>query len=197
MIDPGIDTSKILSKVRSGKAGRDEIITMLYNDQVLRSKIESIVMKYGGKKSDVHTIFNNVLIQFVKTVVKNRDLNIQSSLHAYLCGIAKFNWLNEYKKEEKHKTEDIDDQYDLSSDVTPESLLIKQGRLDLLKEVLLGLGRNCKEVLMYWANGYSMQEIADMMDYKSDMMARKKKYKCFKELLSYLEANPQIKTVLR
>ena len=50
---------------------------------------------------------------------------------------------------------------------------------------------------MHWANGYSMKEIAVLMDYKSDMMAKKKKYKCFKELLNYIEKHPEIKNVLR
>ena len=197
MIDSGIDTSEILKKSRSGKPGRDEVITQLYHDKKLRSKIESIVLKYGGQKSDFDTIFNNVLMQFLKTVIKNKDLEINSSLHAYLCGIAKYTWLNETKKEAKHRSEAIEDQFDLSSNITPETLLLDQGKLTLLSGLMANLGKNCKEVLMYWANGYSMVEIAEMMGYKSDMMARKKKYKCFKELLAFLEENPDIKNVLR
>jgi DNA-directed RNA polymerase specialized sigma24 family protein len=197
LIDSGIDIKEILKKTRSGKSGRDEVISMLYKDVSLRRKIESVVLKNGGQKTDFHTIFNNVLMQFVKTVIKNEDLEINSTLHAYLCGIAKYSWLNQLKKDIKHKSDNIEDQYDLSSGVTPETLLIDQGKITHLSSLLETLGKNCKEVLMYWANGYSMQEIAEMMDYKSDMMARKKKYKCFKELLELLEKNPDIKKVLR
>lgn len=197
MIDSGIDIKETIKRIRSGKTGRDEVISNIYNDNVLRAKIESVVIKYGGKKSDFQTVFNNVLMQFVKTAIKNKNLEINSSLHAYLCGIAKYNWLNHTKKETKHRSEDIDEQYDLSSNITPETLLIDQGKIELLSALLKKLGKNCKEVLMYWANEYSMVEIAEMMDYKSDMMARKKKYKCFKELLSFLEANPEIKNILR
>ncbi|MEM9545087.1 MAG: sigma-70 family RNA polymerase sigma factor [Bacteroidota bacterium] len=197
MIDPGIDIDTTFTLIRSGKSGRDQVLSMLYNDHALRSKIDSIVLKYGGQKSDCNTIFNNTLIQFVKTAVKNKDLDITSNLHAYLCGIAKYNWFNENKKELKHRTENLDDQFNISLDVTPESLVIDQGKITMLHKVLKGLGKNCKEVLMYWANGYTMDEIAKMVGYKSNMMARKKKYKCFKELLSFLEQNPDIKNVLR
>ncbi len=197
MIDSSIDISEVLKKSRSGKSGRDEVITMLYHDFILRSKIESVVLKHGGQKSDFDTVLNNVLMQFLKTVIKNKDLEINSSLHAYICGIARYNWLNETKKESKHRSENIEDQYDLSSDITPETLLINQGKIKLLEKLLSKLGKNCKEVLMYWANGYSMDEIADMMGYKSNMMARKKKYKCFQELLAFVEENPDIKNIPR
>ena len=105
--------------------------------------------------------------------------------------------MNKSKKEIRLRTEDIDDQYDISSDTTPESLLFDQTKIEQLNDLLGKLGKNCKEVLMYWANGYSMKEIAEMMGYKSDNMAKKKKYKCFKELLDYLEQHPEIKNTLR
>lgn len=197
MIDSSINIKEILKKARSGKSGRDAIISMLYNDKKLRSKIESIVIKYGGQSSDFDTIFNNTLMQFLKTVINNKNLEIKSSLHSYLCGVAKFNWLNTFKKENKHRSESLEDQYDLSIDSTPETLLIDQSKSTLISELLDNLGKNCKEVLMYWANSYSMVEIAEMMDYKSDMMARKKKYKCFKELQAFLEKHPEIKNILR
>ena len=42
-----------------------------------------------------------------------------------------------------------------------------------------------------------MEEIAKMLNYKSFKMAKKKKYECFKQLLKYLDQNPQIKMALR
>ena len=169
----------------------------MYYDEVLRQKIKSVVLRYGGQQHDIEEVFNTTLMQFVKTVVKNKEMAINSSLHGYLSGVAKYVWMNQSKKEKKNRSEEIDDQFDIQSDTTPESLLLDQSKVDLLGGLLQKLGRNRKEVLMYWANGYSMKEIAEMMDYKSDNMAKKKKYKCFKELLDYLEAHPEIKNALR
>ena len=197
MIDTTLDIERILTKIRSGKSGRDEVIGQLYYDEVLRQKIKSVVLRYGGQQHDIEEVFNTTLMQFVKTVVKNKEMAINSSLHGYLSGVAKYVWMNQSKKEKKNRSEEIDDQFDIQSDTTPESLLLDQSKVDLLGGLLQKLGRNCKEVLMYWANGYSMKEIAEMMDYKSDNMAKKKKYKCFKELLDYLEAHPEIKNALR
>ena len=70
-------------------------------------------------------------------------------------------------------------------------------KLTTLKACWIVWGKNCKEVLMLWAYGYKMKEIANIMNYKSDNMAKKKKYKCFKELLEFLEQNPEAKSALR
>jgi RNA polymerase sigma factor (sigma-70 family) len=197
LIANDIDIQLIVSKIRSGKTGRDEVLVSLYHDKVLRNKIEHVAAKYGGQKMDLDLIFNSTLMQFVKTVINNKDFSIQSTLYSYISGITRFLMLNELKKSNKTRTEAIDDQIDIKADHTPESLIIDQSKVDQLHGLLQKLGKNCKEVLMHWANGYSMKEIAKMMDYKSDMMAKKKKYKCFKELLNYLEEHPEIKNVLR
>ena len=69
--------------------------------------------------------------------------------------------------------------------------------MTLLHSLLETLGKNCKEVLLLWGNGYKMRDIADIIGYKSEEMAKKKKYQCFKTLLIYLEQNPEIKKSLR
>ncbi|MEM9546838.1 MAG: sigma-70 family RNA polymerase sigma factor [Bacteroidota bacterium] len=197
MLEINKDTDVIIAKIRSGKKGRDEVIERLYYDEVLRNKIRGVIRKYGAKESDFEDVLTTTLMQFVKTVVKNKEMQITSSLHAYLCGISKYVWMNHSKKANKIQVENIDDQYDIKSDTTPESLLLDHSRIDILNELLGRLGKNCREVLLLWANDYSMKEIAKAMNYKSDNMAKKKKYQCFKEVLDYLEKHPELKNILR
>lgn len=156
-----------------------------------------MLRKKGADADDVETIFNTSLIQFMKTVIKNDELEISTSIDSYIIGIARFVWYKELKQRNKNRTEEIEGQYDLSSDVTPESLVIDHSQKDTISELLSNLGKNCREVLMYWANGYKMLEIAEIVGYKSPNMARKKKYKCLKELLIFVDKNPHIKSILR
>jgi len=189
-------TSIILSRIRSGKESRDAVIKELFLDSDLKSKISFITRRYSSPDQTMDHVFNETLMKFVKTVIKNPDLTIANDVHSYLCGIARYTCLNLIGKT-KSRTKDLDAQFDIATDVTPETLILKQDKHDVLQGLLSKLGRNCQEVLMHWANGYSMKEIATMMNYKSDMMAKKKKYKCFKELLNYLEEHPEIKNILR
>lgn len=197
MIQESQDIAALLDQIRSGKEGRDAVISQLYYDQSLIKRVHAVIYKYGGNKEDFDEVFNQSLMQFVKSVVRNREMVISTDVHSYISGISKFVWLGELKKRGKHTTANIDDQYDLADDYTPETLLIDHSKKEIITTLLERLGRNCKEVLLHWANGYKMAEIADIMKYKSEGMVRKKKYQCFKELLSIIETNPQIKTILK
>lgn len=156
-----------------------------------------MLLKKGANKDDVETVFNTSLMQFMKTVIKNKDLEVSTSVDSYIMGIARYVWYKELRQQIKNRSDEIEDQYDLSTDVTPESLVIDHSQKDLIAELLSYLGKNCREILMYWANGYKMAEIADLVGYNSSNMARKKKYKCLKELLTVLDKNPHIKSILR
>ncbi len=190
------NTAEVLNKIRSGKVGRDEVITSLYNDQNLKSKVYNQVLKRGGNINDAQSVFNLCLVQFFKTVTKNRSLTIDINLEAYIIAIAKNVWFQELRKNAKTMTTEINDNLDVSEENNSESLLLNIEKMDLLSDLLSKLKRRCKDVLMYWANGYSMEEIAQMCDYKSAMMARKKKYQCMKELIEYVSKNPHIRSAI-
>jgi len=150
----------------------------------------------GGTEEDFNNVFSLTLMKFVKAVIQKPDLIISYELNTYISGIAKYTYLDTIRKEKKHSYVDHSDKEDEMVE-SPEELILNKDKMHLLNEILMKLGKNCKEVLMYWANGYKMKEIATLMDYKSDNMAKKKKYQCFKTLLLYIEDNPQIKSALR
>jgi len=152
-----------LKEVRAGKERRDATIRQLYYDQNLRGIIRSLVMKKGGSIDDFDLVFNTALMQFIKTVVKNRELKINSSINNYIIGIAKYVWYKELAQKSKTRFDSIDQYYDLATDSTPESLVIRHHQKELISELLGQIGKNCKEVLMYWANGYKMTEIAKLL----------------------------------
>lgn len=168
----------------------------MYKDQKLRSGIQSMVVKMGGSRDDVEEIFTTTLIQFVKTVLKNPDLTITHELRTYISGIARYVWLGRFKKNQPILT-DNGRESDGDWEDSPETLVVRQDQKHLLHDLLKRIGKNCREVLMYWAHGYKMKEIADMMNYNSEGMAKKKKYQCFKTLVEYLDQHPEVKEALR
>ncbi|MEZ4950376.1 MAG: sigma-70 family RNA polymerase sigma factor [Saprospiraceae bacterium] len=191
------DIDEVISQIRSGKKGRDKIIKALYYNEKLRADLRSVVFKYGGNEDDLEMIFNTSIMQFIKTVINKRDFEIASTIPIYILGVARFLWFGELRSRNRYKTEEITDDNDFPTDITPEELLIDFNRKEMIDKLLSVLKQNCKEVLMYWANGYSMNEISQLMGYKSEGMAKKKKHFCLKELLLYIERNPHIKKILK
>ena len=182
--------------IRSGKEGRDRVLIQLYKDEKLRIGVVNVVRKLGGTSEDFEDVFSTTLMQFVKTVINRPELTIKHQLNTYIISIAKYICMAQRKKN-KNLNLNYDMNNELDFEEGPESLVIIKEKIYLLHEVISSLGDKCKEVLMYWANGYRMKEIAKLMGYKSENMARKKKYKCFKALLIMMEKNPKIKSALR
>lgn len=190
-------SSEIIHKIRGNEQQRAVAVNYLYNNRSLKQAVFRYVSSKKGNEEDALTIFHDVIIQFVKTAFSNLDLVIEGEADAYLMGIAKHLWFAELRKRGKNPTLDLDIQKDLAGvDESISSLLIKRDQRQMLSELLGKLGKNCREILMYWAHGFLMTEIADKMNYLSEGMARKKKSICMKELLLIVQLNPQIKHML-
>lgn len=189
-------TEEILKDIRSGITGRDKAITYLYNDKKLRTCIESLVYKMGGNKECYKDILSTTLMQFAKTAIQKKDLNLKCSLNSYIIGIARYVWLAQKRKEKKFHPhlQIIQEGKHVNSH---ESIVIKNEKYNLLHKLLERQGVRNKEILMYWAHGFKMKEIANLMNYKNAGVAKKKKYQSLKAITIYLENNPKLKAGLR
>ena len=187
------NTIEIINKIRESAKARNEVIKQLYYNEKLKGNIRKFIFKKGGSEEDVDDIFNYTLVQFIKTVTTKENFTINSTLESYLFGIAKNLWFQKLKTQLKNKTESLElVKYNTTTDFDPEEILMTKEKKEIIEKALGELGKNCKEVLKLWAKKYSMKEIAEKMEYKSEMMARKKKCNCQKELFIYLEKNPNI-----
>ncbi len=197
MTDKLPDVNRMLGKIRSGKTGRDEVITFLYNDRKLRNSFKKMIRTQGWPKNVFDSIFTDAIITFANSVIRRKDFILTTDLHNYILVIAKRSYKSGLKKGLRTNPIEEEGSLELTDGDEALSLMIDQEKKGLIQLVLGRLGRNCREVLMYWASGYNMKEIAIYMNYKSDMMARKKKSKCFKELVGLINENPKLENMLR
>ena len=181
--------------VRSGKSGRDKVITMLYKNELMRTKAMKFVTNNSGSREDALSVFGDSVLTLVKQIVARNDLSIDTSVDNYLAGIVRYTWLNELRK--RGKTTTVEAGEEVAYEDSGLLSLISKDRHQQLHHTLATLGSKCKEVLMLWANGYSMKEIAEQCNYKSATMAKKKKYKCFKTLIELIEQSPKLKERLQ
>ena len=190
-------TKDIIDGIRGDSTARRRAILILTNDSDLRTKTYSYVKNHSGSQTEAETVYSDMIVTFIKIVHTKPSFSLDRPLHAYLMGITKNLWYNEIRKRSRSKTSDIEklaEQRD--ENITAIELLIKGDRASILNKVLSQMKIKCKEVLMYWSSGYKMQEIANILGYKTDGVARKKKSECMKELLTYLADKPHIKQQL-
>ncbi len=187
---------EMIIAIRAGKSERDKAIKALYHNQLLQNGIKKIVLSNSGTEQDYRQILSYAVVEFMKKCITAPSFTVTSSIENYIIGIAKFLWLQELRKKRKDPQR-IPEGYSVEDPSPRIDLLIANEEVKKSLHVILSkLGRNCKEVLMMWASGNKMKEIAKKLDYNSEGVVRKKKFKCMKELLDYLDANPGIKKSL-
>ena len=189
---------EILTLLRGDKTARIKGIRSLMQLNEFRNHLNAYIMNNSGNKDDATMILSDTLIAFSKKVFKEKEFKPNNGIVAYLIGIAKFKWLDELKKRKQRiPTTELTHTNIPNEEYGNLNLLIRGEKANLLKSILSLMKVNCKEVIMYWAGKYKMSEIAKMLGYKSEGVARKKKSECMKELLIYLSEHPKVKAQLR
>lgn len=184
--------------MKGGKAVRERAIRQLAGDKTLQSKVRSMVRAKGGTVEDATMVYSDTIVAFLKSVMSKREVNLTLSLEAYLVGIARHKWYDLLQsRDSKIVSADLNDVDPPRQEAEQFTLLRNTEKWTMLQKVLDIMATRCKEVIMLWSADYSMKEIADQLNYKSEGMARKKKSECMKQLMTYLYNNPQIKEELR
>ena len=187
----------MIALIKSGRPGRERVARVLYFNQELQQGMKNILLRYGAPSHDVEDIFHYTLIQFFKLVLKTESFTIHSNLNSYLYGIAKNVWFQKIRKNKNLLTSQLED-VDFVDDVQPVDLLmIEDEKRKVLHGILSNLGAKCKDVLLLWASGFKMSEIALKLGYSSDEVARRRKYVCMKLLVKYFDQNDHVREILR
>lgn len=190
------DTNQIVNLLRGSRTEREKALRFLYQDDNLKGAVIKMLSKNRGDKSDYDNLIHQTLIRFYKLCIKNKTFELETNYVTYILGIARNVWKGELNKRKKKSTESLESDMEIPEEALDVSFL-QDERREILLQLLNRLGANCREVLMFWSQGYSMNEIAERMEYKSPGMAKKKKHICIKELFNFLEEHPEIIELLR
>lgn len=168
---------------------------------IYRSYFESLgwyVMNNSGSREDAEDVFQEVVINFIDLVQKNKFRG-ESSIKTFLFSLNRHIWLNELKKrgralkrEEKYQAGQEAEEKDVTGQITD-----REERKQIL--LLVGqLGETCKKILLsFYYDNLSMKEILDKLHYENEQVVRNKKYKCLKQLEQLIAANPSIQQNLK
>jgi len=99
---------------------------------------------------------------------KREIINITTSLQGYLYKSVQNTCLKflEYKEVRKNYTNSVHENSNSSriyDHNDPETILTAKERTDEIENSIAALPEQCRKVLMLWADGYSYQEIADLI----------------------------------
>jgi RNA polymerase sigma factor (sigma-70 family) len=188
----------IIEQIREGGRSRENALRKLYQDKTLKSMVVSYVLANGGETYEGEEIFQDTMLIFDEKVAEPTFI-LSSSLSTYYVAIAKWQWLNMHRKKGRNSTAEFDPrQHDGNDEAeNPFHSFLRDDRRNLLESTLAQTGERCKKILLLWAEGFSMKEIAENVGLSSDTMAKKEKYRCWERFEQYIKGQSDVMDALK
>ncbi|MBL0237210.1 MAG: hypothetical protein IPQ02_11505 [Saprospiraceae bacterium] len=94
--------------IRLNETTRSQVIGSIFKDTKLKIAICKYVMNQKGTMEEALLVFDDVIVQFIKTGFSDHSLSLTGELNPYLMGIAKYLWFAESKKKAVLSNETFD-----------------------------------------------------------------------------------------
>lgn len=165
------------------KAGDNEVILDIYK-QYRNEFIMWAVFRYDVTIEESKDIFQDIVVSFYQQVANGKVVNLTCDLRTFLFQIGKFKLIN-FKKREQHRI--TYEEYSFIT--TAESIDTfaereQQQYIDYtLTDYLSHLCDNCRKVIeLFYLKELPLRDVARVLGYKTEDVAKKKRYECFKKL---------------
>ncbi len=164
----------------------------------LYAKFLPVVERYvgfnNGNDDDAKDLVQQALV-IVFQKVRSNEFELSCSFKTYLYSICKNLWLKELRKRKIQKKSALDpdeiEKVEFEIDFEGEYLFNQQ--YVLFRWHYLNLSEICKGLIKMRLARVSYAEIAEKLKFKSEEVARKKKYRCKELLVNRIQNDPRYK----
>ncbi|WP_250433762.1 RNA polymerase sigma factor [Hanstruepera flava] len=163
-----MNDQKILQCFKNGQ--REKAFKKLYQ---LYPKIERLVLSKGGQKQDASDVFQESLIILYRNLEKS-NFKLTSSFYTYLYSVSRFVWSDVQKKESKLLSNQLNE-----NEATITKTIHEDKQFQLAEQAFSELGERCKKLLLlFYHKRMSFKDIANVMQFSTEKIAKNQKYKC-------------------
>jgi len=173
---------EIIEQIRHGGYAMEKCLQRFY-DENLRL-MGSMGKKYGLSRDDLLDAYSDSIVDF-KDQIRKQLFQQKSKCSTYFYSILNHKCIDILRRKTTYReTHEIPDNL---KDTAPDIIqkLTSTVEKKYLDDLMNRLSDRCKEILMDWNDGYSMEDIALRNDLLNANVARTKRYTCLQELLSF------------
>ncbi|MDQ3017863.1 MAG: sigma-70 family RNA polymerase sigma factor, partial [Bacteroidota bacterium] len=173
--------------VRAGGPAGEKAIMEIYAayQQVIKTWIDRWMQRYGYYRDEAGDLAHDAFLIMIHKV--KHGTVIEGHITTFWFGIAKYVWLNHYKRDHRLILVDDPEEFYQVENETPETILMDREKFKSAEIIFDQCGGKCREVLLLWLQQYTMDEIAEKLNLSSSNLARKIKYECLKKLKYFLK----------
>ncbi len=177
---------------------RNDTIVLQYIYKNFYSNINFFIKKNSGDDDDANDIFQEAII-IIYRKLKADELILDCSFETYLYSVCRFLWLKHLDKRKIEK-ENIKDNQQYIEDIYDESLekiTDLNERYRLYQKHFTNLGKDCQKVLQLYFDKVPLKNIAQIMGFKSEKYAKKRKFKCKEYLIKSIKQDLEYDKILK
>jgi len=180
------DDEEIIRNLKENKLVKRKTEEHLFNMHVYL--VRKGMGKYSLNSDEAFDAYSDTILQTIDNIIKSR-FEHRSTLKTYIYRIFKNKCVDVIRKKTTNKgniyeTTLISDMLDMISDPAKTVIqqLIYNNDAAILKTKLNETGKNCKQLLAMFAEGFSDKEIALSMEYKSADVVKTTRLRCLDKL---------------
>jgi RNA polymerase sigma factor (sigma-70 family) len=175
---------------------RNDSIVLQYIYKNFYYKINSFIKKNSGDDDDANDVFQEAII-IIYRKLKANELLLDCSFETYLYSVCRFLWLKqlEKRKAEKEKIQDNHEYDDNIYDDAFEKTVDLNERYRLYQKHFANLGKDCQKILQMFFDKVPLKHIAQIMGFKGEKYAKKRKYKCKEYLIKSIKQDLEYKKI--
>lgn len=148
--------------------------------------VKKLVLKNSGSTQDAEDIYQEALIILVRKV-QAPGFVLSSSLNTYLYGICRFLWSDRLKQKNRIIEVEVEKSPAVISNEDLE-LLKREEENKLSEQAFLQLGEKCRQLLLlFYFKKRSLKDIAGLLGFSSEKVAKNQKYRCLEKAKANLE----------
>ncbi|MDP3913563.1 MAG: sigma-70 family RNA polymerase sigma factor [Bacteroidota bacterium] len=176
---------------------RNDTIVLQFIYKNFYSKINFFIKKNNGDDDDANDIFQEAII-IIYRKLKANELVLDCTFETYLYSICRFLWLKQLEKRKIEK-ESIKDNHEFNDELYDDSLekvTDLNERYRLYQKHFVNLGKDCQKILQLYFDKVPLKTIAQMMGFKSEKYAKKRKFSCKEYLIKSVKQDLEYKNIL-
>ena len=182
----GMSDEQLVAGIRDG----DQMaLKLLYQEHY--PMIKHLITTNNGSEADAKDIYQEGIIVLYERI-RSGEFELLSKLKTFIYAVCRRLWLKELRKMNRF-TGDIEN-HEQSENWGHQMDEIEQetAQRKMLEKNIDALGEPCKTIIVdFFYHGFTMEEIAEKMNYTNAANAKNQKYKCLQRLKKL--ANAKIK----
>ena len=177
---------------------RNDTIVLQHIYKNFYSKINFFIKKNSGDDDDSNDIFQEAIIIIFRKLKANDLVLDDCTFETYLYSVCRFLWLKQLDKRKIEK-ENIKDNHDYHDDIYDDRLervADLNERYRLYQKHFTNLGKDCQKILQLYFDKVPLKNIAQIMGFKSEKYAKKRKFKCKEYLIKSIKQDLEYNKIL-